>query len=172
MRHLLLSFELVSRSWKDVLDTFPNLRSYVDILIDRTPFSAYVCFFGICPALGSAHYRSRYAAVPTAPRSPVWMPFLLLSQMALFTVSRMAQTLHLCLHLSFPNLRELLLSSSETSEAAQHLYLGSLPSLRVFRATDVNNIDKLSLPRHQITHFTTMDEAGRGITGRLVIWMS
>ncbi|KAK0457661.1 uncharacterized protein EV420DRAFT_471667 [Desarmillaria tabescens] len=41
-KHPLLSFELVCRNWKDVLDIFPNLWSYVNILIDRMHSSAYI----------------------------------------------------------------------------------------------------------------------------------
>ncbi len=177
IRHPLLSFELVSRKWKDVLDIFPNLWSYVNILIDRTPSSAYVCF------IGNQLSRSRQSPLSVSISRSDSFSFHSLDTfptsilMTLFTVSHRIQTLHLCLpdedfadmqqfHLSFPNLQELLLSSSETSEVAQHLNFGSLPSLRVFHATDVGNIDELSLPWHQMTHFTSMDEAGRGLTAR------
>ncbi|KAK0218063.1 hypothetical protein IW262DRAFT_1113967 [Armillaria fumosa] len=45
-RHPLLSFELVSRNWKDVLDTFPNLWSCVNILIDRMSSITYTRYIG------------------------------------------------------------------------------------------------------------------------------
>ncbi|KAK0457652.1 uncharacterized protein EV420DRAFT_471476 [Desarmillaria tabescens] len=173
-KHPLLSFELVSRNWKDVLDAFPNLWSYVNILIDRMLFSTYTRYIGNqlsrsrqCP-LSISICHSENTSVTRLGAFPVAI------SMALSSVSHRVRTLHLCLpgrcfaymqqlHLSFPSLQELvLLSSSETSEVAQHLYFGSLPCLRVFRATDVSNIDKLSLPWHQITHFTNVHtRAGR-----------
>ncbi|PBK99270.1 hypothetical protein ARMGADRAFT_1007848 [Armillaria gallica] len=175
-RHPLLSFELVSRNWKDVLDTFPNLWSYVNILIDRMPAVTYAHYIGnqlsrsqlsplsVSICYSDSRFLNRLGTFPVAVL------------MALFTVSRRVQTLHLCLpgryfadmqqfQLSFPNLQELLLlPSSDTSEVAQHLHFGPLPSLRVFRATDVSNVDKLSLPWHQITHFTSVRvQLGRGL---------
>ncbi|KAK0457653.1 uncharacterized protein EV420DRAFT_471459 [Desarmillaria tabescens] len=174
-RHPLLSFELVSRNWKDVLDTFPNLWSYVNILIDGIVSNTYTRYIGNqlsrsrqCP-LSISICHSENTSVTRLDTFPVAI------SMALFSVSHRVQALHLCLpgrylasmqqlHLSFPSLQELvLLSSSETSEVAQHLHFGSLPHLRVFRATDVSNIDRLSLPWHQITHFTNVHmRAGHG----------
>ncbi|KAK0497176.1 hypothetical protein EDD18DRAFT_144909 [Armillaria luteobubalina] len=154
----LLTFELVSRNWKDVLDTFPDLWSYVNILIDRMPSMTYAHYIGnqlsrsqLSPLSISICHIDSYSFVRLGA-----FPITIL--MALFTVSRRIQTLHLCLparyfaemqhfQLSFPNLQELrLLSSIDTSEVAQHLHFGSLPSLRVFRAANVSNVDKLSLP--------------------------
>ncbi len=175
-KHPLLSFELVSRNWKDVLDTFPNLWSYVNILIDRISSVTYTRYIGnqlsrsrLSP-LSVSICHSDSGSVTRLGAFPVAI------LMALFSVNRRIQTLHICLpgryfpymqqlHLSFPTLQELvLLSSSETSEVAQHLHFGLLPNLRVFHATDISNIDKLSLPWHQITHFTNMHvEAGRGL---------
>ncbi|PBK99276.1 hypothetical protein ARMGADRAFT_496768 [Armillaria gallica] len=175
-RHPLLSFELVSHNWKDVLDTFSNLWSYVNILIDRIPSATYTRYIGnqlsrsrLSP-LSVSICHSDSASVTRLGAFPVAI------LMALFSVNRRVQTLHLCLpgryfpsmqqlHLSFPTLQEfVLLSSSETSEVAQHLHFGPLPNLQVFHATDVSNIDRLSLPWHQITHFTNMHEvAGRGL---------
>ncbi|PBK60455.1 hypothetical protein ARMSODRAFT_966044 [Armillaria solidipes] len=176
-RHPLLSFELVSRNWKDVLDTFPNLWSYVNILIDRMSSITYAHYVGNqlsrsrhCPLSVSICHSGSYSAT-----WPGAFPSFML--VALFSVNRRIQTLHLCLpgnhfvdmqqfHLSFPTLQELvLLSSYSTSEVAQHLHFGSLPNLRVFHATDISNVDKLSLPWHQITHFTNIHEvAGRGLS--------
>ncbi|KAK0457662.1 uncharacterized protein EV420DRAFT_1546754 [Desarmillaria tabescens] len=165
-KHPLLSFELVCRNWKDVLDTFPNLWSYVNILIDRMTSNTYIRYIGYqlsrsrqCPlSLSICHSASksvvRMGAFPAA------------ILMALFTANHRVKTLHIGLpgryfadmkqlHLSFPNLQELVLSSSsDTSEVAQHLDFGPLPHLRVFTATDISNVYKLSLPWHQITHFT------------------
>ncbi|KAK0497165.1 hypothetical protein EDD18DRAFT_1462010 [Armillaria luteobubalina] len=175
-KHPLLSFELVSRNWKDVLGTFSYLWSYVNILIDRMSSVTYTRYFGnqlsrsrlsplsvsICH--GDSGSVTRLGAFPVA------------ITMALFAVSCRVQALHLCLpgryfpsmqqlYLSFPALRELvLLSSSETSEVAQYLHFGSLPNLRVFHATDVSNVDRLFLPWNQLTHFTNVHEvAGRGL---------
>ncbi len=176
-RHPLLSFELVSRNWKDVLDTFPNLWSYVNILIDRMSSITYAHYVGNqlsrspqCPLSVSICHSSSYSCTWSGGLPP----FMLV---ALFSVSRRIQTLHLCLpgnnfadmqqfHLSFPTLQELvLLSSYSTSEVAQHLHFGSLPKLRVLHITDISNVDKLSLPWHQITHFTNIHEvAGRGLS--------
>ncbi|KAK0432850.1 hypothetical protein EV421DRAFT_2023763 [Armillaria borealis] len=146
-RHPFLSFELVSRKWKDVLDTFPKLWSYVNILIDRMTSSTR--------RIGSASSVARLGPFPDA------------ILMALFSVSRRVQTLHLCLPdryftnmqqlpLCFPTLQELVLYSSTPSVVAQHLHFGSLSSLRVFHALDISEVYKLSLPWHQITHFTNM----------------
>ncbi|PBK82653.1 hypothetical protein ARMGADRAFT_729656 [Armillaria gallica] len=171
------SFELVSRNWKDILDTFPNLWSYVNILIERMPSIAYAHYIGNqlsrsrqCPLSVSICHSDRRSVTRLGA-----FPVAIL--ITLFLVSRRVQTLHLCLpgryfadmqqfHLSFPILRELVLySSSETSEVAQHLHFNSLPNLRVFHATDVSNIERLSLPWHQINHFTNMHEAaGRGLS--------
>ncbi|KAK0429874.1 hypothetical protein EV421DRAFT_2042343 [Armillaria borealis] len=176
-RHPLSSFELVSRNWKDVLDTFPNLWSYVNILIERMPSITYAHYVGNqlsrsrqCP-LSVSICHSDSGSVTRLGAFPVAI------LITLFLVSRRVQTLHLCLpgryfadmqqfHLSFPILQELVLySSSETSEVTQHLHFNSLPNLRVFHATDVSNIERLSLPWHQITHFTNMHEAtGRGLS--------
>ncbi|KAK0432859.1 hypothetical protein EV421DRAFT_2040463 [Armillaria borealis] len=175
-KHPLLSFELVSRNWKDVLDAFPNLWSYVIILIDRMASSTYVCCIGNqlsrsrqCPLSilicnGGSVVPSRLGAFPVA------------ILMTLFTVSSRVQTLHLCLpdkhfadmqqlRLSFPILQELVLfSSTDPSEAAQHLHFGPLPCLRSFHAHNISDGYKLSLPWHQITHFTNMHvEAGCGL---------
>ncbi|KAK0429718.1 hypothetical protein EV421DRAFT_516939 [Armillaria borealis] len=166
-RHPLLSFELVSRNWKDVLDTFPNLWSYVNILIDRMPSPTYMRYIGNqlsrsrqCPLSVSICHTERFAV-----SRPAVFPAATL--MALFTVSPRVKLLRLHLpgkyfadmqqlHLSFPNLQELVLvSSSETSEVAQYLHFGSLPHLRVFQAMDISNVYILSLPWHQITHFTS-----------------
>ncbi|KAK0188811.1 hypothetical protein F5146DRAFT_1225518 [Armillaria mellea] len=174
-RHPLLPFEMVSRNWKDVLDTLPNMWSYVNIIADRMSSITYAHYIGnqlsrsrLCPlsvsiCYGQISYRPN--ALPN---------FMLVT---LFSISSRIQNLHLCLpsnhfagmqwfHLSFPVLQELVLFSSyETSEVAQHLHFGSLPNLRVFHATDISNIDKLSLPWHQITHFTSKHEvAGRGLS--------
>ncbi|PBK60456.1 hypothetical protein ARMSODRAFT_966045 [Armillaria solidipes] len=166
-KHTLLTFELVSRNWKDVLDTFPYLWSYVNILIDRMPSNTYIRYIGNqlsrsrqCPLSISISHSdsgsvSRLGAVPAA------------ILMALFTASPRVKVLRLCLpgncftdmqklHLSFPNLQGLvLISSSETSEVAQHLHFGTLPHLRVLHIMDISNIYTLSLPWHQITHFTS-----------------
>ncbi|KAK0202924.1 hypothetical protein DFS33DRAFT_1275917 [Desarmillaria ectypa] len=170
----LLSLELVSRSWKNVLDAFPDLWSYVNILIDKMQSGSYVRHIG--------HQLSRSRQSPLSisishdSATHIRMDALPVAiLMALFTVSPRVQTLHLCLpgryfasmqqlHLSFPNLQELvLLSSSETSEVAQHLDFGSLPHLRVFRATDICNVNTLSVPWHQITHFTDVHtQVGHG----------
>ncbi|KAK0238739.1 hypothetical protein EDD85DRAFT_519072 [Armillaria nabsnona] len=176
-RHPLIRFELVSRNWKDVLETFPNVWSSVNILADRMSSITYAHYIGNqlsrsrqCPLSVSICHSGSYLGV--------WPgclpPFMLVT---LFSVSRRIQTLHLCLpgnmladmqqfHLSFPTLQELVLSSSyDTSEVAQHLHFGSLPNLRVFHATDISNVDRLSLPWHQITHFTNIHEvAGRGLS--------
>ncbi|KAK0429724.1 hypothetical protein EV421DRAFT_517155 [Armillaria borealis] len=175
-RHPLLSFELVSRNWKDVLDTFPNLWSYVNIPVDRMYSLTYAHYIGnqlsrsrLCPlSVSICHSNILYT------RPGAFPSFMLVT---LFSVSCRIQTLHLCLpgkhfadmqqfHLSFPTLQELvLLSSYDTSEVAQHLHFGSLPNLRVFHATDISNVDELSLPWHQITHFTNIHEvAGRGLS--------
>ncbi|PBK60461.1 hypothetical protein ARMSODRAFT_966049 [Armillaria solidipes] len=165
-RHPLLSFELVACNWKDVLDTFPKLWSYVNILIDRMHSSTYACYIGNqlsrsrqCPlSLSMCHSRS---ASVTRPGD---FPVAIL--MTLFTVSHRLQALHLCLpskyftdmqqlRPSFPTLQELVLYSlTEPSEIAPHFHFGSLPSLRVFRAVNISDVYKLSLPWHQITHFT------------------
>ncbi|KAK0429727.1 hypothetical protein EV421DRAFT_1946429 [Armillaria borealis] len=166
-KHTLLTFELVSRNWKDVLDTFPYLWSYVNILIDRMPSNTYIRYIGNqlsrsrqCPLSISISHSdsgsvSRLGAVPAA------------IFMALFTASPRVKVLRLCLpgncftdmqklHLSFPNLQGLvLISSSETSEVAQHLHFGTLPHLRVLHIADISNVYTLSLPWHQITHFTS-----------------
>ncbi len=174
-RHPLLSFELVSRNWKDVLDTFPNLWSTVNILIDRMPSNTYIRYIGNqltrsrqCPLSISICHTERIAVT-----RPVAFPAAIL--MALFTVSPRVKVLRLCLpgkyftdmqqlHLSFPNLQDLaLISSSETSEVAQHLHFGSLPHLRVFHAMDISNLYTLSLPWHQITQFTHVhSQVGHG----------
>ncbi|PBK99263.1 hypothetical protein ARMGADRAFT_496241 [Armillaria gallica] len=165
-RHPLLSFELVSRNWKDVLDTFPNLWSYVNIISDRMPSSTYACYIGSllsrsrqCP-LSISICHSKGASVTWLGDFPVTI------SMSLFTVSHRLQALHLCLpskyftdmqplRPSFPTLQELVLySSTEPSEIAPHLHFGSLPSLRVFHAVNISDVYKLSLPWHQITHFT------------------
>ncbi|SJL03564.1 uncharacterized protein ARMOST_06921 [Armillaria ostoyae] len=174
-RHPLLLFELVSRNWKDVLDTFPNLWSYVNILIDRMPSNTYIRYIGNqlsrsrqCPlSISICHSDSvsvtRLGAFPAA------------ILMTLFTVSPRVETLRLCLpgkyfadmqqlHLSFPNLQDLvLISSSDTSEVAQHLHFGSLPHLRLFQTVDISNAYTLSIPWHQITLFTDVhSQVGHG----------
>ncbi|KAK0238732.1 hypothetical protein EDD85DRAFT_827938 [Armillaria nabsnona] len=165
-RHPLLSFELVSRNWKDILDTFPNLWSYVNILSDRMPSSTYACYIGNqlsrsrqCP-LSISICHSKSASVTWLGDFPVAI------LMTLFTVSHRLQALHLCLpskyftdlqqlRPSFPTLQELVLYSlTEPSKIAPHLHFGSLPSLRVFHAVNISDVCKLSLPWHQITHFT------------------
>ncbi|KAK0218074.1 hypothetical protein IW262DRAFT_1114138 [Armillaria fumosa] len=166
-KHPLLTFELVSRNWKDVLDTFPSLWSYVNILIDRMNSITYAHYIGNqlsrsrqCPlSILICHSDSRsLAGLGTFPIAIL---------MALFTVSRRVRTLHLCLpcryfiamqqfQVSFPNLQELLLTLSDYSGPVQPFHFGPLPSLRVFRATDVNNVHTLSFPWHQITHFTSV----------------
>ncbi len=175
-RHPLISFELVSRNWKDVLETFPNMWSSVNIISDRMSSITYAHYIGnqlsrsrLCPlSVSICHSNFLYIR-------PGTFPDLMLA--TLFSVSSRIQTLHLCIpgnqfadmrhfHLSFPTLQELVLSSSyDTSEVAQHLHFGSLPNLRVFHATDISNVDRLSLPWHQITHFTNIHEvAGRGLS--------
>ncbi|KAK0188805.1 hypothetical protein F5146DRAFT_1056744 [Armillaria mellea] len=174
-RHPLLPFELVSRNWKDVLDTFPNLWSYVNILIDRIHSNTYIRYIGNqlsrsrqCPlSISICHSDSvsvtRLGAFPAA------------ILMALFTVSPRVKTLRLYLpgkyftdmqqlHLSFPNLQDLVLvSSSETSEVAQHLHFGPLPHLRVFQTVDISNTYTLSFPWHQITLFICVhSQVGHG----------
>ncbi len=175
-RHPLISFELVSRNWKDVLETFPNMWSSVNIIADRMSSITYAHYIGnqlsrsrLCPlSVSICHSNISYTR-------PGAFPDLMLA--TLFSVSSRIQTLHLCIpgnqfadmrhfHLSFPTLQELVLSSSyDTSEVAQHLHFGSLPNLRVFHATDISNVDRLSIPWHQITHFTNIHEvAGRGLS--------
>ncbi|PBK60459.1 hypothetical protein ARMSODRAFT_1090312 [Armillaria solidipes] len=159
-------FELVSRKWKDVLDTYPDLWSYVNILIDRMASSTYVC------CIGNQLSRSRQCPLSilictsesVSAYSLGAFPVAIL--MTLFTISSRVQTLHLCLpdsyftdmqqpRLSFPILQELvLLSSTDLSEVAQHFHFGPLPCLRVFHARDISDIHNLSLPWHQLTHFT------------------
>ncbi|PBK60449.1 hypothetical protein ARMSODRAFT_727570 [Armillaria solidipes] len=170
-RHPLLSFELVSRKWKDVLDTFPKLWSYVNILIDRMTSSTYVYYIGDqlsrsrqCPLsiliccsrrIGSASSVTRLGPFPDA------------ILMALFSVSRRVQTLHLCLPeryftdmqqlpLCFPTLQDLVLYPSTPSVVAQHLHFGSLSHLQFFQAINISDLHKLSLPCHQITHFANL----------------
>ncbi|KAK0218069.1 hypothetical protein IW262DRAFT_1392065 [Armillaria fumosa] len=166
-KHPPLTFELVSRNWKDVLDTFPYLWSYVNILIDRMTSNTYIRYIGNqlsrsrqSPLSISICHRDsgsvgRLGAIPAA------------ILMALFTASPRVKILRLCLpgnyftdmqnlHLSFPNLQGLvLMSSSETSEVAQHLHFGTLPHLQVLHTMDISNIYTLSLPWQQITHFTS-----------------
>ncbi|PBK99261.1 hypothetical protein ARMGADRAFT_1160981 [Armillaria gallica] len=167
-KHPLLSFELVSRNWKNVLDTFPNLWSYVNILIDRMASSTYVC------CIGNQLSRSRQCPLSILICNSHSVPayrlgaFPVAILMTLFTVSSRVQTLHLCvpdkyftdmqqLRLSFPILQELvLLSSTDLSEVAQHLHFGPLPCLRVFHAQNISDIHNLSIPWHQITHFTNV----------------
>ncbi|KAK0238733.1 hypothetical protein EDD85DRAFT_827939 [Armillaria nabsnona] len=181
-RHPLLSFELVSRNWKDVLDTFPNLWSYVNILIDRMPSNTYIRYIGNqlsrsrqCPlSISICHSDSvsvtRLGAFPAA------------ILMTLFTVSPRVKALRLCLpgkyfadmqqlHLSFPNLQDLvLISLSETSEVAQHLHFGSLPHIRVFQTADISNTYTLSLPWHQITLFTYVhSQVGHGAPAHRIL---
>ncbi|KAK0497172.1 hypothetical protein EDD18DRAFT_1160986 [Armillaria luteobubalina] len=147
-KHPLLTFELVSRNWKDILDTFPYLWSYVNILIERMTSNTYIRY------IGNQLSRSRQSsdAIPAA------------ILMALFTASPRVKTLRLCLpgnhftdmhklHLSFPNLQEV----------AQHLHFGRLPHLQVLHFMDISNFYTLSLPWHQITHFTSQQtQVGHG----------
>ncbi|KAK0432857.1 hypothetical protein EV421DRAFT_1453386 [Armillaria borealis] len=174
-RYPLLTFELVSRNWKDVLDTFPNLWSYINILIDRMPSNTYIRYIGNqlsrsrqCPLSVSICHTERIAVT-----RPAAFPAAIL--MALFTVSSRVKVLRLCLpgncfadmqqlHLSFPNLQGLvLISTSETSTIAQHLHFGTLPHLRVLKVMDINNAYRLSIPWHQITQFTYVhSQVGHG----------
>ncbi|KAK0218064.1 hypothetical protein IW262DRAFT_1113965 [Armillaria fumosa] len=173
-RHPLLPLELVSRNWKNVLDTFSYLWSYVNIFVNRMNSITYARYIGnqlsrsrVCPLSVSMCHSSNISI----SRPPAF-PNLML--MTLFPVSSRIQTLYLCpdhfadmqrFHLPFLALQELLLSSYRTSEVAEHLQFGSLPNLRVFHATDIRNVDTLSLPWHQITHFTNIHEvAGRGLS--------
>ncbi|PBK98317.1 hypothetical protein ARMGADRAFT_573782 [Armillaria gallica] len=167
-RHPLLSFELVSRNWKDVLNTFPNLWSYVNILIDRMPSNTYI------RSIGDQLSRSRQSPLSISicrsesASATRLRTFPAAITMALSTVSYRIQALHLCLpgkhftdvqqlRLSFPILQELVLFSLiEPSGVAQHLHFGSLPHLRVFHAINIRDVYQLSLPWHQITHFTNM----------------
>ncbi|KAK0457663.1 uncharacterized protein EV420DRAFT_471675 [Desarmillaria tabescens] len=178
----LLSLELVSRRWKNILDAFPNLWSYVNILLDRMHSGSYVRHIG--------HQLSRSCQSPLSisishdlsGTHSKMETFPVAVLMALFPFSPRVQTLHLSLpgrhfasmqqlHLFFPSLQKIvLLSSSNTSEVAQYLDFGPLPHLRVFEATDVSNIDALSLPWHQITHFTNVHtQVGHGLSAHRVL---
>ncbi len=160
-RNPLLSIALVSHNWKDVLVAFPNLWSYVNIVIDRLPSNSYARFIGkqisrsgqsplsisISHGGGTAEAGALPDAVPTT----------------LFTAS-------ICLHLhlpgryfpslqqlplSFPILRELYLhSSSDTAEVGQHLDFDLLPQLRVLDVTDISDMHSSSPPWDQITQFS------------------
>ncbi|KAK0488799.1 hypothetical protein IW261DRAFT_373213 [Armillaria novae-zelandiae] len=164
-KHPLLTFELVSRNWKDVLDTFPYLWSYVNILIDRMTSNTYIRYIG--NQLSRSRQSSLSISICHSDGLVVrqrTIPAAIL--MALFTASPRVKTLHLCLpgycfadmqnlHLSFPNLQGLILmSSSDTPEVAQYLHFGTLPHLRFLHIMNISNTYKLSLPWHQITQFT------------------
>ncbi|KAK0497166.1 hypothetical protein EDD18DRAFT_1160958 [Armillaria luteobubalina] len=173
-RHPLLPLELVSDNWKNVLDTFSYLWSYVNIFVDRMNSIAYARYIRnqlsrsrVYPLSVSICHSSNMST-----SGPPAFPSLML--VTLFPISSRIQTLYLCsdhfadmqrFHMPFLDLQELVLSSYRTSEVAEHFQFGSLPNLRVFHATDISNVDALVLPWHQITHFTNIHGvAGRGLS--------
>ncbi|KAK0497178.1 hypothetical protein EDD18DRAFT_1160999 [Armillaria luteobubalina] len=181
-KHPLLTFELVSHNWKDVVDTFPFLWSYVNIPINRMTSNTYIRYIENqfsrsrqCPlSISICHSGNGSAFEPAV--------FPAATFMALSMVSPRVKTFRLHLpgkyyaemqqiHLSFPNLQDLVVSSSsKISEVAQHLHFSTMPHLQVLHIMDISNIHTLSLPWHQITHFTSQNTMGRqGSTAHRVL---
>ncbi|SJL03562.1 uncharacterized protein ARMOST_06919 [Armillaria ostoyae] len=172
-RNPLLSIALVSHNWKDVLVAFPNLWSYVNIVVDRLPSNSYARFIGkqISRSGQSPLSISISHGGGTGPSCA--LPDAVLT--TLFTASHRIICLHLHLPgryfpsvqqlpLSFPILQELYIhSSSDTAEVGQHFDFDYVPQLRVLDVTDISDMHSSSPPWDQITQFSnTHVQPGHG----------
>ncbi|KAK0202923.1 hypothetical protein DFS33DRAFT_942405 [Desarmillaria ectypa] len=172
-RNPLLSIALVSHNWKDVLSAFPNLWSYVNIVVDRLPSNSYTRCIGKHISHAGQSPLSISISHGGSITGAVALPDAVL--MTLFTARHRIICLHVHLPgryfpslkqlpLSFPFLRELYLhSSSDTADVGQYLDFDSLPDLRVLDLTDISDIHLSSPPWHQITQFSnTHVQPGHG----------
>ncbi len=172
-RNPLLSIALVSHNWKDVLVAFPNLWSYVNIVIDRLPSNSYARFIGKQISRSGQSPLSISISHGGGTAEAGALPDAVLT--TLFTASHRIICLHLHLPgryfpslqqlpLSFPILQELYLhSSSDTAEVGQHLDFDFLPQLRVLDVTDISDMHSSSPPWDQITQFSnTHVQPGHG----------
>ncbi|KAK0457664.1 uncharacterized protein EV420DRAFT_471728 [Desarmillaria tabescens] len=164
IRNPLLSISLVSHKWKDVLAVFPELWSYVNIVVDRLPSSSYARSIGKHISRSGQSPLSISISHGGNTAGAVALPDAVLT--TLFTACHRIRSLHIHLPgryfpslqqlpLSFPILQELYLhSSSDTADVGQNLDFDSLPHLRVLEVTDISDIHSSSPPWHQITHFS------------------
>ncbi|KAK0238731.1 hypothetical protein EDD85DRAFT_827935 [Armillaria nabsnona] len=172
-RNPLLSIALVSHNWKDVLVAFPNLWSYVNIVIDRLPSNSYARFIGKQISRSGQSPLSISISHGGGTAEAGALPDAVLT--TLFTASHRIICLHLHLPgryfpsvqqlpLSFPILQELYLhSSSDTAEVGQHLDFDFLPQLRMLDVTDISDMHSSSPPWGQITQFSnTHVQPGHG----------
>ncbi|PBK99259.1 hypothetical protein ARMGADRAFT_496192 [Armillaria gallica] len=172
-RNPLSSIALVSHNWKDVLVAFPNLWSYVNIVVDRLPSNSYARFIGKQISRSGQSPLSISISHGGGTAEAGALPDAVLT--TLFTAGHRIICLHLHLPgryfpslqqlpLSFPILQELYLhSSSDTAEVGQHLDFDLLPQLRVLDVTDISDMHSSSPPWGQITQFSnTHVEPGHG----------
>ncbi|KAK0240984.1 hypothetical protein EDD85DRAFT_386222 [Armillaria nabsnona] len=158
------SLECVSKQWRMVAMSFPQLWSYINIILTEDNFED----LSYARRLGEQCNRARNYPLSVSMADEDIEPIDFPPHLAgiLFTISRDIRELHLFLcsatfieidrlQLSFPSLERLLLHSLETDEFDEGLHLlRTSPKLRTLKVFDVDKPSSyFILPWHQIVAY-------------------